>query len=405
MEELLKEWIGNQIVQEMYALRNSAIGAFLVFLSTSLGISFMDLGGFISKIIERGKKERYIIQFDVNNIFLDRKIHNVLMWEVFIFILNFLLICGMSIVCDLTMRVGNSQASVAWFLMAIALLMIGIDLAAKQNKIYIKRIFFLMGGGSIGIITVLLLVNNAAMIMILLGISCVILLVATTKIIHESKRYGMASYRIVEILEIIRYIVLCGSNLLIWTNTLYKEKINFESFYSNLIIIWWILLLVEYVLTIRKYRDARKTEIMIYTKEGCKVTKKKIAQYAGDKVQYDLLDGRRVLIDNDQIEKITYENEYLDSIWKYKELKQKKEVTCTLKNGESLQCHKYAIIGDLWVSLTRFKEKTKSVQIIQMKDIQKIVMQKVVRGNGRRCKWIRWFYENMMLQRRKQKRI
>lgn len=145
MEELLKEWIGNQIVQEMYALRNSAIGALLVFLSTSLGISFMDLGGFISKIIERGKKERYIIQFDVNNIFLDRKIHNVLMWEVFIFILNFLLICGMSIVCDLTMRVGNSQASVAWLLMAIALLMIGIDLAAKQNKIYIKRIFFFDG--------------------------------------------------------------------------------------------------------------------------------------------------------------------------------------------------------------------------------------------------------------------
>jgi len=135
--------------------------------------------------------------------------------------------------------------------------------------------------------------------------------------------------------------------------------------------VWSLSCYFEYI-WILTHDDINRVSVILHTKLGEKITRDKIIQYETDKIGYTLLNGKVEIIDNDEVEAITYRINHL----LLKGNDEKKRVTCKLRSGKLVEFQNYRLVNDTWVKLIKDKNRTRDVLMVKIKDTESIVEEK-----------------------------
>jgi len=135
--------------------------------------------------------------------------------------------------------------------------------------------------------------------------------------------------------------------------------------------VWSLSCYFEYI-WILTHDDINRVSVILHTKLGEKITRDKIIQYETDKIGYTLLNGKVEIIDNDEVEAITYRINHL----LLKGNDEKKRVTCKLRSGKLVEFQNYRLVNDTWVKFIKDKNRTRDVLMVKIKDTESIVEEK-----------------------------
>ena len=195
------------------------------------------------------------------------------------------------------------------------------------------------------------------------GVLAIISILITATIIITLHKFGIYKnyqYPSVIICRAIMYIILIAYSLYCFITL---EAID----NGSIVLVWMILCYIEYI-CIEKKDTTRIACVTLHTKNGKKITKDKIIQYEEDKVGYKLLDGREEILDENEIETITYQRKHL--FCKY--YKPKHIVECQFRDGNISRYQGYRLIRASWVSFFKIEKGIEDVLILKIKDTERI---------------------------------
>lgn len=75
--------------------------------------------------------------------------------------------------------------------------------------------------------------------------------------------------------------------------------------------------------------DTNIIAVTLHTENGEERTKEKIIQHKNSKIEYQVLGGRRKIVDDDRIKKITYQA----SDWFHRNSRKKYRIECVRRDG------------------------------------------------------------------------
>ncbi len=199
----------------------------------------------------------------------------------------------------------------------------------------------------------LLLPQNYKMCLFVLAVISVSFVFAIITAFHRCSIYKNYKYPKKRIIEKLHYIILISYTAFYFL----KSLISYEyiSFWIWIWLLAWIMLsCLEYIFIFLN-DDISTVKVTLYTKNGEKITKDKIVQYGENKIGYRLLDGKEEIIDDSEIEMITYQEEH----YIRKGYKDKEKVECKLRNGNILHYGGVRLIRESWAELYKTEEGDK----------------------------------------------
>jgi len=162
----------------------------------------------------------------------------------------------------------------------------------------------------------------------------------------------------------IRYVILIVYTMIYFMDLHFLDN-------DMLWMVWSLSCYFEYI-WILTHDDINRVSVILHTKLGEKITRDKIIQYETDKIGYTLLNGKVEIIDNDEVEAITYRINHL----LLKGNDEKKRVTCKLRSGKLVEFQNYRLVNDTWVKFIKDKNRTRDVLMVKIKDTESIVEEK-----------------------------
>lgn len=296
--------------------------------------------------------------------------------EMLMIILNMFVILGITeifvLFASIAAGIIDSKNSAIILILIMAVIIIVAALIGKhQHSKLCKRVkpmavVFCEGVLIIMLVTLLAKDANAVQrcLYVLIGVSTLFsaAMIVTFYMCGIYKNY---KHPILIITRAIRYILLIRYNIYFFIKLQVIENITLWP------CIYIILCCFEY-LWIEINNDKNVVKVIIHSKNGDKETKNKIIQYEENKIGYKLLDGKEEIVDNEEIEMISYQRKHLI----FKGYKERSRVVCKLRSGEILQYRGYRLIRDSWVELFSTEGGIKEVLIIKTRDTEKIIEEK-----------------------------
>lgn len=374
MEEILRGLVEQQLLEKFTTEWFGKL-LFTIFpaIFTCLGFSFKD----IFKVFKLNKNRRackYVLLNKVNDDSFESYIKKfaILLFEMFIIIINVLVICGVIEIFVLfaNIRGGaiNDKTSVVILTLIIAVILIVVAFVGKNRHARLlknaKLMVFLLSEGILTTMWTTLLAKKVEICLITLSIFSILFIFSLIFTVHKCEIYKKHNYCVVKIVRAVRYIMLAVDTFIYFTELRFIEN-------NITVAIWIVLCCFEYIWIVA-HDDVNRVNVTLHTKSGELVTKDKIMQYEEDKIGYRLLDGKKEIVDNDEVEKITYQRRHLI----FKENVTKKKVECKLRSGKVFQYQSYVLVRDSWVEFARNEKGIREILLMKTRDIEKITEEK-----------------------------
>ena len=169
-------------------------------------------------------------------------------------------------------------------------------------------------------------------------LSYIVLAASMLVIFSRFGLYKNCKCRWIKISSIMRYTLLIGFGVY-WISQLKTNMI----IRNVVFIVWQIWCAIDGAL-IRITDDSNVVTVVLHMENREERSKNKIVQHKNNKIEYQSLDGRRMIIDDERIKKITYQMRS----WCRKNSRAKYHVECVERGGESLYYQNYRIINGEW---------------------------------------------------------
>lgn len=272
---------------------------------------------------------------------------------------------------NIRLRIIDSETGIIIILSIMLAILVIMTILVKQRHLKICRIITpILATFCICILFSMLILFGANRseqfkygISIVSTVICISIIITLNKV-GLYKRY---KYYFVNITRGIRYATLI-------ILTLYHFN-SIKIIENNIVYLIYMLICVIEFIYINIYDIEMRANVILLTRHGKKVTKDKIVQYRGDKIKYRMLDGKEVIVDDNEIRAITYRIKHMQC----KNYRTKNKVECIFKNGRTYSFQNYFLISDSWVEFFCVKEGIKYVLVLKLKDIEQIVYEKMRR--------------------------
>lgn len=124
---------------------------------------------------------------------------------------------------------------------------------------------------------------------------------------------------------------------------------------------------------IRMTDDTNIIVVTLHTENREERTKDKIIQHKNHKIEYQALDGRRKIVDDDRIKKITYQV----SDWFRKNSRKTYRIECVKRDGTSLYYQSYRIIKGEWYVFSKIEDGVSEVVYTKIRDVESVTKERV----------------------------
>lgn len=301
------------------------------------------------------------------------KRYGVFAFDMVMIIINIFVIIGVVelfiLFADIRMGEIGIENSVAILVsMMVGIIIIASYIGIKGHSQLDKKVKPMISVFCEGILIIMLetlLVQNMKICVAILAIVSISFTFSIIITLYQCGVYKIHNFFSVIISRIVRFFILVGYSLYFF--------VKLESLKYYIIILPWIALCCFEYIWIGKKDDTRVANVIVHTKHGEKITKEKIIQYEGNKIGYKLLDGKEEIVDDDEIEMITYQIKHSF----YKRYKAKYRVECKLRNGDVLMYQRYKLINDSWVRFFITERGVKNAIIIKIRDTEKITEERL----------------------------
>lgn len=212
------------------------------------------------------------------------------------------------------------------------------------------------------------LLHEKRVIMLVLMFAYIVAMMLGLSIFSGFGMYNNCKCRWIKISRVIRYagLIVCS---LFW---LFQNGID-EGMYKIVFAVWQIWCIADGIV-IRMTDDTNISTVTLHTKDGVKNTRDKIIQHKNNKIEYKLLDGKKTIVDDEQIEKITYQT----CAWFCKNSRMKYRVEYVGRDGEITYCHNYQIIKGDWYVFSRREEGVFDIVVMKVKDVRTVTKESVL---------------------------
>lgn len=322
----------------------------------------------VNKIIHVGNKGKQILVGKIFDIHYSDYIKELIWYIVRAQFYEFfvILLVGEMLITSLFIEIRLEEISAVVFVLLILLSQVifyGIRCIMLREKVIFRKVGAFVGllyVESLMIGLVVQFMPTIDYIYKILWINMVILILYFYKLESDLTRSEFVKYKMLKFSKYIRYGILFFSIC-----QFYYNHFSFDVLRLELYTLIWIFMIIMEQFYMNTHQIEQCAVVSLFTAYGRYDTKKRIMQYNNHKIEYELENGQKHIVDEAEVSKIIYQKKYM-----YRK-KYGNVFVNLIQNEEKLKFDGYKIMNT-WICFWKINDSCKEVVMLKAEDVRRI---------------------------------